>query len=176
MASGSSARHDRAMTGRSETQTTAEAMEAAAMPRCAELRADGRNHAVPMPAAVTRATAGKSAAEWAYQRVIFYLKAFEEDLDAGTEVAMAFSGGAAGVLRIAGVGFHAPDLVTFTGAGEDGQRMQQIVHVSQLNLILRALPRPVDAPEPERIGFRLARALEEEAATSRPAGDGPTAA
>ena len=157
-----------------DPQTTAEAMEAAALPRCAELRADGRDHAVPIPDAVRRAAPQKSAAEWAYQRIIFYLKAFEEGLDDDSEMAMAFSGGPAGVLRIAGVGFHAPDLVTFTGTDEAGRRMQQVVHVSQLNVILRALPRPDDRPEPERIGFRLARALEEaEAEATRDATDGP---
>lgn len=148
------------MSDPSESHTTAEAMEAAAIPRAAELRADGRDHAVPLPAAVARPAAEKSPAEWAYQRIIFYLKTFEEGLDASQDVAMALSGGPAGVLRIRGVGFHAPDIVTFTGVDENGQRMQQILHVGQLNLLLRTLPRPVDRPEPERIGFRLARALE----------------
>ncbi len=165
------------MTDQSEPHTTADAMEAAAIPRAAELRADGCDHAVPLPAAVARPAAGKSPAEWAYQRVIYYLKAFEEGLDAGQEVAMAFSGGPGGVLRIEGVGFHAPDLVTFTGTDESGRRIQQIVHVAQLNLILRAQARPEDRPEPERIGFRLARALEdaEEAAMPRPGPKAPAA-
>lgn len=171
------------MTDQSAPHTTADAMEAAAIPRAAELRADGRDHAVPLPAAVARPTGQKSPAEWAYQRVIFYLKAFEEGLNPEEEVAVALSGGAAGVLRIRGVGFHAPDIVTFTGVDEGGRRMQQILHVGQLNLILRALPRPEDRPEPERIGFRLARALEDggeagEDATSHPApatAEGPTA-
>ena len=74
---------------------------------------------------------------------------------------MGFAGGPSGILRIQGVGFHAPDLVTFSGVNEAGEMMQAIQHISQLNVMLRAMPRPVDQPTPERIGFQLARALEE---------------
>lgn len=73
---------------------------------------------------------------------------------------MAFAGGPSGVLRIQGVGCSAPDLVTFSSVDEAGHPMQAVQHVSQVNVLLRALPRPIDAPAPERIGFRLARALE----------------
>lgn len=143
-------------------QTSAEAMEAAALPRANELRADGCNAAPEIPDAVAkRSPAAKSAAEWAYQRVVLYLKAFEETLDAGQEAAMGFTGGAAGVLRIEGIGFSAPDLVTFTGRDGQGQKCQQLLHVSQLNVMLRAVLKPEDQPEAARIGFRLARALEE---------------
>lgn len=140
--------------------TSAEAMESAALTRAVELRADGRDHAVPVPAALAKGAAGRSPAEWAYQRIVLYLRAFESSLDADHVAAMAFAGGPAGVLRIRGVGFHAPDLVTFTGIDADGNLTQAIQHVSQLNVLLRAVPRPAEQPEPERIGFRLARAME----------------
>ena len=143
--------------------TSAEAMEGEVLTRAVELRADGRDHAVPVPAALARGARDRSAAEWAYQRVVLYLRAFEESLAADQVVAMAFAGGPAGVLRVRGVGFHAPDLVTFTGVDGDGNPAQAIQHVSQLNLLLRAVPRPPEQPEPERIGFRLARALEDAA-------------
>ena len=61
-----------------DPQTTAEAMESDALPRCAELRADGTNHAVP---AALKNGSAKSPAEWAYQRIILYMKAFEEALN-----------------------------------------------------------------------------------------------
>ena len=146
-----------------EIATSAEAMEAAALTRAVELRADGRDHAVPVPAALAKGARDRSPAEWAYQRVVLYLRAFEAALDPGQVAAMAFAGGPAGVMRIRGVGFHAPDLVTFTGVDGDGNPAQAIQHVSQLNVLLRAVPRPPDLPEPERIGFRLARAMEEAA-------------
>jgi len=60
-----------------DPKTTVEAMESDALQRCAELRADGINHAVPVPANLKNSP-GKSPAEWAYQRIILYMKAFEE--------------------------------------------------------------------------------------------------
>ena len=139
--------------------TTADAMEASALHRHADLRADGLDHAKPIPAKIAGKTPG-SPAEWAFQRVILQLKAFEDALDAEHVTAMGFAGGPPGVLRIRGVGFSAPDLVTFSGIDEQGNAVQLIQHVSQLNVLLRAVPKPADQPEPERIGFRLVRALE----------------
>ena len=141
--------------------STADAFEASAL-RCRELREDGKDHAPPVPAAVAKQKP-RSAAEWAYQRLILYLKAFEESLEDGEEAALGFTGGPDGVLRIRGLGFHAPDLVTFTGVDRGGARVQLIQHVTQLNVALRAVPRTRTDP-PARIGFRLARALEDEAA------------
>ncbi|MEM7487539.1 MAG: hypothetical protein AAF390_00280 [Pseudomonadota bacterium] len=141
-----------------ETQTTAEAMEADILSR-AELRADGLDRPAP-----PKARKPKSPAEWAYQRVVLYLKAFEETLDEAEEAAMGFADGAGGVLRIQGIGFHAPDIVTFSGTDGAGHRCQLIQHVSQLNVMMRAVPRPEDRPEPRRIGFALARALEDDEA------------
>ncbi|WP_371155228.1 hypothetical protein [Jannaschia sp. 2305UL9-9] len=155
-----------------EIQTSAEAMEAAALPRAAELRAGGCDPTPAIPKSVAkRSPATKSPAEWAYQRIVLYLKAFEETLEDGQEVAMGFTGGAAGVLRIEGIGFSAPDLVTFSGRDTHGQRCQQLQHVSQINVILRAVPRPENQPEPTRIGFRLARALEEAEDDAAPGAD-----
>lgn len=142
--------------------TTADALEASALDRHVELRADGKDHAPVIPEALAkRPPEQKSPAEWAYQRLILYLKAFEETLDAEEEAAMGFVGSPGGLLRIQGVGFHAPDIVTFTGVDEMGLKTQSIQHVSQLNVVLRAVPKPGDQPEPARIGFDLARALEE---------------
>jgi len=73
---------------------------------------------------------------------------------------MGFTGGDAGVMKIEGIGFYAPDIITFYGSDPAGTRTQQIQHVSQLNVLLRALPKHVDQPEPTRIGFRLAQDLE----------------
>lgn len=98
----------------------------------------------------------KSPAEWAHDRLILYIRNFEAQLDNTQEVAMGFAGSEAGVLRIEGVGFFDPDLVTFYGRDEDGARTQLVQHFSQLSVILRAVPKfaPADEP-PRRIGFRL---------------------
>lgn len=103
----------------------------------------------------------KSPAEWAYQRLILYIQNFEKQLDPEHEVAMGFAGGEMGVLRIEGMGFFDPDIITFYGTDPSGAATQLVQHVSQLNVMLRALPKNVDRPEANRIGFRLAASLEE---------------
>lgn len=150
-----------------ETQTTAEALEADALPRSGVVHtnpAEPCTECTPLPEAVARKPVKeKSPAEWAYQRLILYLKNFEEQLDAEHEVAMGFTGGDAGVVRIQGVGFYAPDIITFYGTDQSGAKTQLIQHVGQLNVMLRALDKPKEQPKPNRIGFRLAAALEENA-------------
>ena len=106
----------------------------------------------------------KSEARWAYERLILYIKNFEEQLDNEHEVAMGFAGSDAGVLRIEGMGYFDPDIVTFYGSDYEGNKTQLIQHVSQLSVILRALPLVADGDEPtepNRIGFRLAEDLDE---------------
>ncbi len=53
-----------------------------------------------------------------------------------------------------------PDVITFYGRDAAGSKTQLVQHVSQLSVILRALPKPAAQAEPERIGFQLAADLE----------------
>jgi uncharacterized protein DUF6173 len=147
-----------------EIMTMAEAAEGEALPRCHEVHCDPdtpnlASKAVPEAVKKTPA-AQKSPAQWAYERIILYLKNFEENLDNEHEVAMGFTGGDAGVMRIEGMGYFDPDIVTFYGSDPGGTKTQQILHVTQLNVLLRALPKAVEQEEPVRIGFRLAQDLE----------------
>jgi hypothetical protein len=147
-----------------EIKTAAEAIEADALPRLYEVHSDpsSRNASdQPVPKGITqKPTAQKSAAQWAYERVVLYLKNFEEQLDGDHEVAMGFAGGDAGVLRIEGMGYFDPDIVTFYGKDNTGARMQLVQHVTQLNVALRALPKAVQEAPANRIGFRLVEDLE----------------
>lgn len=147
-----------------EIRTAAEAAEADALPKMHEVHTDPsqRNAAgQKLPKCVTDKPASqKSPAQWAYERVVLYLKNFEEQLDGDHEVAMGFTGGDAGVLRIEGMGYFDPDIVTFYGTDPTGGRTQLIQHVSQLNVMLRALPKKVKDAAPKRIGFRLVEDLE----------------
>lgn len=148
-----------------QIKTTAEAHEAQAMPRAHAVHADP--HAVcaetkPLPNALTKKPFdSKSPAEWAYERLVLYIKNFEEQLDNEHEVAMGFTGTESGVIRIEGIGFFDPDIVTFYGSDPAGIRTQLIQHVTQLNVLLRALPKKAAADAPRRIGFRLAEDLEQ---------------
>lgn len=100
--------------------------------------------------------AAKSPAEWAYERLVMYIRNFEAQLDADQEVAMGFAGSEAGILQIEGLGFYAPDIVTFYGRDENGSKTQLIQHVSQLSVMLRAVPKAEPEEPARRIGFHLA--------------------
>ncbi len=147
-----------------EIRTAAEAFEADALPRLYECHSDpdqknARDQKVPKSVTDTPVTK-KSPAQWAYERVALYLKNFEEQLDSNHEVAMGFAGAEAGVLRIEGMGYFDPDIVTFYGTDPAGARTQLVQHVSQLNVLLRALPKEIETAPPNRIGFRLIEDLE----------------
>lgn len=115
----------------------------------------------PLPQSLSRKPLEeKSPAEWAYERLILYIQNFEAQLDGEHEIAIGMTEGGAGLLRIEGIGYFDPDIVTFYGTDPTGARNQLIQHVTQLNVTLRALPKQVPEAEPRRIGFRLAQDLE----------------
>ena len=93
--------------------TSAEIAEDAAMPRAAAVHSDPTAPASaeqkPLPKAMARRpVAQKSAAEWAYERVILYIRNFEEQLDSAQEVAMGFAGGMRVFCRSKAWGFSNP--------------------------------------------------------------------
>jgi hypothetical protein len=119
------------------------------------MAADGKTGvAVPAPSPEPEA-APMTPARWAHDRLVLYIQNFEAQLDARHEIAMGFAGGEAGVLRIEGIGHFDPDIVTFYGRDENGLRMQLVQHVTQLSVVLRAVPRSAPDGPPQRIGFRL---------------------
>ncbi len=149
-----------------KTTTPADTAGAEAPPRAHTVRCnpDGslsRDADDDLPKAVAKTPVQhKSPARWAYERIILYIRNFEQQLDNEHEVAIGFAGGDAGVIRIEGLGFFDPDIVTYHGTDQNGVKTQLIQHVSQLNVMLRALPRQQGRKEPARIGFRLAEDLE----------------
>lgn len=154
-----------------DIKTTAEVAEEATFQGLHEVHADPKApnaKAKPLPKSMVNGpeTGKKSPAQWAYERIILYIRNFEEQLDASQEVAMGFTGGDAGVLRIEGMGYFDPDILTFYGTDNAGGRTQMVQHVSQLNVMLRALPKPPEQEEATRIGFRLVQDLEGDEAAS----------
>lgn len=147
-------------------QTAAEAAEGAALPEAGAVMAvegaPATAEQLPLPAKVAqRSPEQKSPAEWAYERLILYIRKFEEMLDNEHEVAMGFTGSDAGQMRIEGMGFFAPDIITFYGSDPAGGKTQLVTHVSQLNVMLRAVPKPKEQSEPTRIGFKLGAAVDD---------------
>ena len=144
--------------------TSAEALEADAIPRIHEIHVDPTKCA-PASAIKPQKTP-KSAARWAYERLILYIQNFEKQLYNEHEVAMGFAGDSSGVIKIEGMGYYDPHIITFYGSDPSGAKTQLIQHVSQLSVKLRAHPKMVETAEPERIGFRLAADLDNADATS----------
>ncbi len=155
-----------------EIFTTADALEASILPCARVVHSDPNMPATaeqqPLPAAVSKKPVDqKSPAEWAYERLILYIRNFEGQLDTKHEIAMGFAGGDAGVLRIEGLGYFDPDMITFYGRDDDGAKTQLVQHVTQLNVMLRAIPRAEPDTPPRRIGFRLAKDWDEPPAPGR---------
>lgn len=111
--------------------------------------------AAKKPAAKKPVDRPKSPAEWAHDRLVMYIRNFESQLNAEQEVAMGFASDETGVLRIEGLGFFEPDIITFYGRDEFGAKTQLIQHVSQLSVTLRAVLKESEAEPPRRIGFHL---------------------
>ena len=140
-----------------EIATSAEAMEATAIPRLHETHTDP-DATAPEPIETAQP---KSPARWAYERLILYIQNFEKQLDKDHEVAMGFAGDSSGTIRIEGMGYYDPDIITFYGSDPAGTKTQLVQHVTQLSVMLRALPKKLEQAEATRIGFRLAAALDE---------------
>ena len=94
-------------------------------------------------------------AKRAHDMLVAYIRQFESRLDSAQEIAMGFAGDEAGVLRIEGIGFVEPDVISFYGTDESGAKTQLIQHVSQLSVTLRAVARIDTEEPPRRIGFQL---------------------
>jgi hypothetical protein len=135
--------------------TSAEAFEASELPRMHEVHVDPNT---ATPDEITHPSGPNSPARWAYERLIMYIQNFEKTLDNTQE----FAGDSSGVIKIEGMGYYDPDIVTFYGSDPSGTKTQLVQHVTQLSVMLRALPKDVEAEEPNRIGFRLAQDLDEE--------------
>jgi Family of unknown function (DUF6173) len=117
----------------------------------------------PGEALPTRAE--KSSAEWTYERLIKYILQFEAQLDQDHEIGgRLVSFGPQVQFHIVDVGYWNPDIITFDGLDQSGNRVRLIQNVSQLNVLLVAMRKlKPDAPA-RRIGFDLesgrARAVE----------------
>ncbi|MEO1562617.1 MAG: DUF6173 family protein [Pseudomonadota bacterium] len=139
-------------------ENTADAMENAVLPEAYAIHVPREKSGKPVEEGKAERHADlaqKSPAEWAYDRVAMYIQNFEKTLNPDEEVGMGFAGSDAGTLRIEGMGYFAPDMITFYGRDIMGKHRQLIQHVSQLNVLLVAEPKPEEAEAPNRIGFQL---------------------
>lgn len=100
-------------------------------------------------------------AKWTHKRIAEYIQSFEEDLDDDHEIgARLVSFGQTIVFHIQDIGYYGPDIITFHGVNEQGERVQLIQNISQLSVLLVAMKKLGD--KPKRIGFDLQRHDNEE--------------
>jgi hypothetical protein len=91
-------------------------------------------------------------ARWTYERLGEYIKKFESELDEEHEIGVRLvSFGQTIVFHVEDIGYYGPDIITFYGNNEKGEKLQLIQNLSQLSFLLIAVKKLQD--KPRRIGF-----------------------
>jgi len=93
-------------------------------------------------------------AAWTHEKLIEYIKDFETNLDNEQEIgANLVSFGNNLVFHIDRIDYYGPDIICFTGVDNNNSQLQLIQHISQLNVLLMAVPKLDE--KPRRIGFQI---------------------
>lgn len=101
-----------------------------------------------------------------YERLVHSIVDFEKNLDDSVEIGarlISFSDKEA--IHVDDIGFWGPDLVIFYGRNLEGRPVQLLQHVTQVSVLLVALPRQEE--KPRRIGFQLEQKLAESSKPSK---------
>lgn len=81
-----------------------------------------------------------------------YIETFERELDNDHEVGVRLASfGGVVVFHAQQIGFSKPNVITFFGITDEGEKVQLIQHVTQLNFLLKAVKKRDE--KPNRIGF-----------------------
>lgn len=89
-----------------------------------------------------------------HERLVRYITEFEADLSDEEEVGgRLVNFGADTTFHIDDISYHGPDLLMFYGVGANEKRLMLLQHVSQVSVLLVALPK--SGEKAKRIGFRL---------------------
>ena len=94
-------------------------------------------------------------ASWMHERIIRQINDFEEGLPDDMEAGGRFVSSCDGTTyNIKDVSYWNPDMIIFDCLSQNGEKIRLLQHVSQLNLLLVAVPRKDDLTHPRRkIGF-----------------------
>lgn len=91
-------------------------------------------------------------AMWTYERLCKLFNDFENALDDEHEIGIRLvSFGYNDAYHISGLGYWGPDMMIFNCSAGDGSPVDLIQNISQLNVLLLALPKVGE--KPRRIGF-----------------------
>lgn len=86
------------------------------------------------------------------QAIKNYVETFESELDEEHEIGIRLASfGGVVIFHAEQIGFSKPNVITFYGITEEGDKVQLIQHVSQLSLLLKAVKKREE--KPNRIGF-----------------------
>ena len=89
-----------------------------------------------------------------YQRIVALINNFEADLPDTLQAGGRLVSAGDITFSIQDIGFWDPNLIVFYGELSDGSSVELVQHISQLNLLLVAVPRHDDPQTPRRvIGF-----------------------
>lgn len=95
-----------------------------------------------------------NGAEWMYERLIKTIKKFEANLTVDKQAGGRLVSFHDNVFSIDNVSYWGPDMIIFYGTLKTGENVQLVQHISQVNLLLVAVPRKGDLSKPRRkIGF-----------------------
>lgn len=90
-----------------------------------------------------------------YKRIITLINHFEEDLPETMQAGGRLVSSGNITFSIQDVGFWDPNMIVFYGELSDGSAVELVQHISQLNLLLVAVPRKNPSQPRRVIGFNL---------------------
>lgn len=101
-------------------------------------------------------------AKWTYERIVQLIIDFEAKLDDEHEIgARLVSFTDSETFHIENVGYWEPDMVIFYGRTPEGQPLELMQHVSKTNVLLVSVKKQKETEPARRIGFELAKGLQE---------------
>jgi Family of unknown function (DUF6173) len=113
---------------------------------------------IPRMAEIHLPDSTANPAKWMHERLVKSIIEFEKELDNTQEIgARLVNFGEREPIHILNIGYWGPDLVIFHGTNLDGRPVELLQHVSQISVLLVAIPVKDEAPR--RIGFILQESL-----------------
>ncbi len=96
-------------------------------------------------------------ADYKFEVLRAEIEEFQDKLSDEYDVVLAMASfGNDMVLQVTEIGYHNPDMLFFYG-NVDGNAVQLIQHMSQLNFMLMAMKKEDPEKEPNRIGFNVGK-------------------
>lgn len=128
-------------------------------PRSKRTSTTASNFSIPVNSGMFAPPVQVNDAELIYRQLVARIFDFEKNLDDGHEIgARLASYSSAGNFYLQDIGYCDSHIITFSGRDENGEKLQLIQHVSQLDILFIEMKKK--AEEPVRIGFKLKREAE----------------